>query len=136
AILRDPDIVTLRRNEHPVRVLEASGLDPVHPYHEGLAECLASRRGRADKVRYGVAAGLDHAVAEPSHPAGLLYTVIRAEAQAAIDVRPDFVRIEMNGAQRRCESLGESCLAGTRKAHDQNLARHWQPHFMTNRTMR
>ncbi len=121
----DPHVVRVGRGEHLIGVLEASAFDAVDPDDEGLAaghEGCARRSGRADEIGDGVAADVDHLIAQPTHAAGVLQPIRLGETQVLVDVGANFVGVQMDGVEPRCQCLRQRRLARTGKTHDQNLA--------------
>ena len=125
ALRRDAHVVMSWRHEKPVGVLESAFADPVDPNDEGVAPLekgLARFRCRADEIGDGIAARLDHLIAEPTHPARLLNTVGFRKAKVFVHMLAHFVGIEVNRAEARPKRRGQRRLPRARKAHDQNLA--------------
>src|ERR1700731_3898244 len=65
----DAQFKPIRCGKHPVRVLKSTGFDAVNPDHEGLAEGRARLWRRANEISDHGAAGFNHPVAHPAHPA-------------------------------------------------------------------
>jgi predicted NAD/FAD-binding protein len=113
-----------RCDEHPVGVLEPSGIDAVDPDHKGLAEGGARLRRWADEVRDHGAAGFDNAIAHPAHAARMLDTILMAEAEVARQIGANRVGVENHRIEERSKRARKSGLAGAREPHDENFRLH------------
>ena len=111
AVCFDTKIHMIRRNEHLVGVFETAGLDPVDPDRESFAERRACLGGRADKIGDHGAAGLDDAIAHPSHAACVLDAVVVAKAKVLRKIGAHRIGIEHDCVEerRRCGSTVSSC---------------------------
>src|SRR5438067_13402998 len=86
ALMRHPQIEALERDEHAVRVLEATGIDAVEPDGKSFTEGGARLLGRANEVGDRIAARLHDAAAHPAHPPRMLDAILVAESQIAGNV--------------------------------------------------
>jgi len=118
----DPDIVVLRRHEHPIGVLEAAGLDSIDEDDESTAEGRPRLRRGADEIGDRGAAALHHAIAQPAHAPRLLDAVLHGKPKLAVDVRAHLVVVEDDCVEHRREHPAHRRLAGTGQTHDENLA--------------
>ena len=90
----DTEIEMLRRDEHPVGVLESAHIDAIDPDGEGFAECRARVSGRADEIRDDRAAGFNNPIAHPAHAARVFDPVFMAKAEIAREIGAHGVGIE------------------------------------------
>ena len=88
-------------------------MDAVDPDDEGIAprvESLAALFGGANKFRHDDHTGLDHLIAEPTHPPCLFDTIGLGKTKIFIDVPAHLVGIEMNRVQLRHQNFRERGL--------------------------
>ena len=114
----------LRRDKHPVGVLESACIDTIEPDGEGFAECRARFSGRADEIRDDRAASFNNPIAHPAHAARVLDTIFMAKAEIARKIGAHGVGIEHHRVEQGRQRLGERRLAGSRQAHNKNFSPH------------
>jgi hypothetical protein len=110
AVRADAQIEFFRRNEHPVGVGEAPGIDAVEPDRERIAEHRTGLLRWADEIRNNSAAGFNHAVAHPAHAAGMLDAIFVREAEVAGQIGAHRIGIEGHRVDERASALASVVL--------------------------